>query len=248
MVPEWAPPSFNSLDGVLFFVGLLFSAAVLALSPRRPTFFQLVTFLAFAALGLKTSRGILWFGLVMAPTLADHLSALAAQIPKRFIASSGRPKVSRALNLVITGLLLLMAIVSLPWFKRWLPLPSTKAGLISAETPVDATRYLLENHLPGPIFHTMSFGSYLVWAAQPDYKVFVDSRIELYPLSVWQDYIAISNAVNGWEDRLDRYGVRTLLLSPAEHSTLIQAAMVSPRWQQVYADPAAVIFVKKNQP
>jgi hypothetical protein len=58
LVPEWAAPSFNTLQGALFLIGLLFSAAILAVSPKRPTFYQVVTYLFFATLGLKTSRGI----------------------------------------------------------------------------------------------------------------------------------------------------------------------------------------------
>jgi hypothetical protein len=61
---------------------------------------------------------------------------------------------------------------------------------------------------------------------------------------VWDDYIAISNALPGWEARLEAFGVRTLMLSPEEHAALVAAAGVSPHWKQVYQDAAAVIFVQ----
>ena len=83
--------------------------------------------------------------------------------------------------------------MSLPWFKHLLPLPLKKAGLISYETPVAATQVLLREHPPGPIFNEQGFGSYLIWAAQPDYPVFVDTRLELYPLG--------SGAIT-WKSRL----------------------------------------------
>ena len=48
---NWCPSgrrrTFSTLDGSLFLLGLLGLAAVLALSPRRPTAFQLVSFLGF---------------------------------------------------------------------------------------------------------------------------------------------------------------------------------------------------------
>jgi hypothetical protein len=88
----------------------------------------------------------------------------------------------------------------------------------------------------------MGFGSYLIWAAQPDYRVFVDPRIELYPRQIWEDYIIITNALPGWEEYLERYGVRTLMLSPVDQVKLIEAVEASGAWRQVYRDQAAVIY------
>jgi hypothetical protein len=91
----------------------------------------------------------------------------------------------------------------------------------------------------------MSFGSYLIWAAYPQYQVFVDSRIELFPQKVWLDYLNISNAVGDWEALLRTYGVNTLMLSPVEQASLIHAVEISNRWNSIYQDSSAVIFVHK---
>jgi len=247
MVPEWAPPTFATLTGQLFLIGLLSIAALLAVSPKRPSPFQLLSFIAFAGLGLRTTRGAIWFGLVMGPVLADHLAALTREtrgwLHQRFGAlprshSQGNP----VLNLALIVVLCLGALISLPWLKHLLPLPPKKAGVISAETPLSATEYLLDAKLPGPVFHAMSFGSYLIWQAQPDYPVFVDSRIELYPPEIWYDYVGISAAAEGWEDRLSKYGVRTLMLSREEQPALVEAAEESARWEEMYSDGVAVIL------
>ena len=95
-----------------------------------------------------------------------------------------------------------MGVITLPWFKSVLPLPTEKAGLISAETPVQATQVLLEKNVPGRVFNAMSFGSYLIWAAYPQYQVFVDPRIELFSENIWIDYLNISNANGDWEFKI----------------------------------------------
>ena len=238
LIPEWAPPSFNSVGGALFLVALLFSAGILAVSPRRPSLFQLLMFLVFAALALKTSRGIIWFGIVMAPILAHHLPVLAPRSQH----SSGTPRV--LLNYLLVAAALGMTLASLPWFRQVLPLPQSKESLISAETPVAATGFLLRERLPGPLFHEQAFGTYLIWAAQPEYPVFVDGRVELYPPKVWLDYLDISAANCGWEEKLDGYGVKTLMLSPQEQAALIKAVGESPKWRLVYQDPHALLFVR----
>ena len=124
-------------------------------------------------------------------------------------------------------------------------MPASKAGLISIETPIKATEYLLDNSPPGYLFHAMSFGSYLIWAAQPDYPVFVDGRIEMYPMQVWMDYLQISQASGDWEQRLQDYGVRSLLLSDKEQPGLVEAVRNNPHWKLLYADEAALLFVSR---
>ncbi len=249
LVPEWASPSFDSLHGSLFLIGLLLSATVLAVSTRQPTVFQMLTFLAFATLGLKTQRGVIWFGIVMAPVLTDHLVNLAEQtrrIVKRHIGPQSEGQ-SVFLNYVFAGLILLGVFVTLPWFKGRLGFLGEKAGLLSTETPVEATRFVLQEQLPTPLFHDMSFGSYLTWAAQPAYPVFVDPRMELYPLEIWQDYTEISAGKGNWQARLDEYGVNTLMLSPDTQWLLVEAARESPRWRLVYEDLRTVIFVRETR-
>lgn len=257
LVPEWMPPSFHTLHGSLFLVGLLVAATSLGLSPRRPDFFQVTTFLAFALLGLRTARGIVWFGIVMAPILADHGSSLAEQVGKLGLGRRGTqasgstagpqppdPR-STVLNYVMAGAILAGVIASLPVFKQWLPLSLEKAGLISPETPVEATRFLLREHPPGPLFHSLAFGSYLIWAAQPDYSVFVDPRVDLYPAEIWLHYLEISTAYCHWEQQLEQYGIRTLMLSRQEQPALVQAVQASPRWRPIYQDAQALIFVRQ---
>lgn len=249
LVAEWAPPTFASLTGKLFLLALLGTAALLALSPKRPTPFQILAFGAFGLLGLNTVRGAIWFGIVTAPTVADHLAHLMAAL-RRLLASrfgaapAPAPRPRPVLNALFLGALLLGALLTLPWLKARLPLPAAKAGLISSETPIAATDYLLQAQPPGLLFHAMPYGSYLIWAAQPNYPVFVDSRIELYPPEVWLDYLAISAAEAGWEARLADYGVQTLFLSYAEQPALIAAVEDATGWRPVYQDSVAVIYTR----
>lgn len=243
LVTEWAPPTFNSLLGTLFFIGLLVCAIVLALSPRRPNFYQVLTFIIFSLLGLKTSRGSVWFGLVMAPILAEHLSFIVLKLPMAN-RPSVKPEGSRYLNILFVIVIIAMGVISLPWFKSALPFPQLKAGLISSETPIEATGVLLEKRPEGQVFNALSFGSYLIWAAQPQYPVFVDSRIELYSEKVWLDYLNISNANGNWESVLKNYGVNTLMISPIEQLQLIDALNNSHSWHLIYKDNVALIYIR----
>jgi len=127
LVTEWAPPTIDSLMGVLFFSGLIICGVVFVISPKRPALSQVITFIVFGILGLRTSRGIVWFGLVMAPILAEQLSYLVERYQKDRNPSKtyqGSPR----LNTIFSGMIIIMGLLSLPWFKSALPLPNAKAG------------------------------------------------------------------------------------------------------------------------
>jgi hypothetical protein len=246
LVTEWAPPSFTTLMGAIFFVGLIISGILLVVSPRRPSFYQVVAYLGFAILSLRTSRGIVWFGLVMAPIVAERLTVLVNHYKKAVVQSRDQGG-SRIINTVFIAVILLMGLITLPWFKSTLPLPTAKAGLISAETPLQATEVLLDQSPPRRLFNAMSFGSYLIWAAYPEYRVFADSRIELFPEKIWLDYFSISNADGNWEERLADYGVNTLMLSQTEQQPLIKAVVSSDNWDLIYSDQVATVYTRRKQ-
>jgi hypothetical protein len=241
---EWMPPTFNSLEGFIFFTMFLGSAVLLALSPKRPDLYQILTFLIFGILGLKYIRGIIWYGIVMSPVIAVHLAAVLDEVgvPSTTVST---PR-TRRINQLFVVVLALLAFLSLPWFKSFWPVIPEKAGLVAAETPIQATQFMLDNDLPVNVFHDMAFGSYLMWAAQPEYKVFVDSRVELYPPNIWDDYLTIGNALYDWEDRLDAYNINTLMLGMDNQSRLIDAAESSQNWKLVYEDHAAYIFTRQG--
>ena len=245
LVPEWAPPNFDDLYGIMFYGVLMFSAVILAISPKRPSFIQLSTFVIFGILGLRTSRGVVWFGIVMAPILTAHISELVRACqpsPGKARDRTGKP----AINWLFAGLILVIVLISLPWFKEYLPFPRNKAGLISSETPLIGTQFLLDEKLEGELFNEIGFGSYLIWAAYPDYQVFVDPRIELYPLELWLDYAAIGNALPGWENLADKYSMNTMMLNPINQAPLVAALEESPEWLKNFQDQAVVIFGRKS--
>ena len=243
-ITEWMPPSFDTIDGAVFLSGLLLFSTLLAVSPRRPRLGQILLFLIFGFLALHYIRGVVWFGLVLAPVAADHLAAV---LERAGVAATPPPPsaASRRLNWLVAGMLLVLGVFSLPWFKQFLPLTPEKRGLLAGGTPVQATQILLEQQLPPNLFHGMAYGSYLVWAAQPDYKVFVDSRIELYPPEIWGDYVRIGSGEGDWQTLLEKYQVNSLMLEPKNQAGLIEAVRAAGDWREVYADDFVVLFTRR---
>ena len=120
--------------------------------------------------------------------------------PASAIAEPKRQQSSFA-NLVIAAGLLVSVIVVQPWVKPYLGLPATYQSLFapvpgapqlfSDDTPVAAVADLRTTPCVGRIFNEMGAGSYMAWALYPVSQYYIDPRIELFELSIWERYIAV---------------------------------------------------------
>ena len=100
---------------------------------------------------------------------------------------------------------------------------------------------------PRRVFHSEVYGSYMIWALS-ETRVFVDTRIELYPEEQWRDYLALNRARHDWQAVLERYDVDTLLLERGKQEQLIEAATLSSTWRSIYQDDQAAILERWMKP
>jgi hypothetical protein len=238
---EWMPPSVRTLAGVLFFGFVALFIVLLMVSGYRPRASEALAILVFGLLALMARRNTIWFGFVAAPTMAAAMHQWAGARGMRQGDRTGRP----AMNLALALLIALLALLSLPWLRPYLPLPENRRTFAHLETPVGAVAFLKVLPEPGRVFHSEAYGSYMIWAS-PEIPVFVDGRIDLYPEAQWQDYIALVLARYDWEAILTRYGVTTLLLDREAFGPLIEAAAAAPGWEPVYQDEQAVVFRRRG--
>jgi hypothetical protein len=243
LVSEWMPPTIDTRSGALFFGVLAILVVLLLVSRYRPAPRESIRLLLFAGLTLTALRNTAWFGFVAAPTLAASLHHWAAKRGIEQGTRVGRPVV----NLALAGLVGLLAFLSLPWFRPYLPLPVWRRGYVSPETPVQAAAALCS--LPGThrVFHGEGYGSYLIWAC-PDLPVFIDPRFELYPPVQWRDLLTLNYGRYDWAAILEEYSADTLLLQRDTQQPLIRAASEAPHWQRTYEDDQAVIFQRRGEP
>lgn len=237
LVTEWAPPTVRDINGTIFYLFVIGFFLALAYGRTRPDPGSLLMALAFLWLALGATRSIVWFGFVATPLLCVQLAALLPP-PRRTFAGQS------LINGILIGLLLVMLAIGSPWLKPLL-LPPSVGALLSPETPVAAVAALRrEPERPQRLFHAMSYGSYLIWAA-PEQRVFIDPRIELYPYSQWQEYIAFGQALN-LNDMQRTYQFDALLLDRKEQQSLVEAIRRDSTWQLRYEDSQTVLFVRAS--
>jgi hypothetical protein len=234
LVTEWAPPTRDTFTGRIFFLTVMASVALLSYARRPPDPIDLLLVGALFWLALGAERHIVWFGMVLVPLLTVQAASLVA-------APEGKPRRSApglpAMNAMLIGLLGLLLLLALPWVKPHLGLPPEIGRLLAAETPVAAVDYLRaepEPQRPERLFHTIGAGSYLTWAV-PEQPVFIDTRIELYPLAQWRDYLSL-NAGRNVDELLNKYLIDGLLLDNEQQAELLTYAEAAPEWEVRYRD------------
>ncbi len=233
-VAEWQPPTVNSAQGFLTFYGLFFVAvAVLIYTRIRPDLTELALFLSFSVFGLVATRNTIWFGIVIPPVLARHISVSGVEVP-------AQPK---RFNAFVAALAAVVLVIVSPWVRPAL----YSTSLLERQTPVAAMDYINEKDLRGNIFHPQIFGDYLAWRLYPRQKSFFDGRVHLFGEAFVREYRNIFHDSH-WEERLRPFDIRYLLLSkdPGQDDSarMIEKARKSKNWTVFFEDNVAVLFAR----
>jgi hypothetical protein len=235
-IEEWQSPTPHGLANLAFFGSILLLIIALSISRARLTPTEILLTLAFLWLAWGSQRSVTWYGMVVMPLLGK----VVKDIPLHLLSL---PVQRNLLNLIIVIFLFIPALLVQPWFVDQFPLPATYRAqiqndpeigpLLSTHTPIGAARFLME-HPGGRLFNELGYGSYLIWAA-PEQTVFIDPRIELYPLEIWEDYIRISNGIN-LPFQLHKYAIDRVLLDKDLQPELSIYLHNDPTWQLEYSD------------
>ncbi len=235
-ISEWGPPSVHTPTGLLFFLSLFAVALLLARAPRPVAWLPLLTLGLFAGLGLLAIRGVVWWAMVAPVVVAGLLPGPQAR------REASRPPLHAMLAIGLVGLL----VGAVPFGRGTDTVTGGPAVLTYApERLVAAARGVAP---PGThIFVSQLFASWTEFSA-PGSLVAVDSRIEIFPESVWDDYYLVSAGREGWAEVLDRSDVRVLILERDQAEGLLQVIGRHPEWRRIVEDGAGAVYVRDRGP
>ena len=200
-VSEWQRTSPLTVQGLLFYGS---AVAGLAVAIRGRAALRWPDWLWIGGLfliGAWAERGVAWWPLglvyVLAPTLAD------IGVPSRV----ARPS---RLNAIVAAAIALMIVAALPWWRPADPLTG-RTGLLSY-APSGLASHLRTSAAAGArVFAPQPWASWFEWAV-PDARYFVDSRFELFPADVWNDYGSVTDGGSEAAALLDRWQVSLLVI------------------------------------
>jgi len=142
--------------------------------------------------------------------------------------------IRKTINYAIVGLLVLIALLKLIYV-NYTPLVE---AYIHNGAEARAVEWVKENQPEGRMFSSYNWGGYLIWNL-PEYPVFIDGRTDLFGDEMIGEWIEIVNAEEGWQQKLNHWQVRLILLEPDRP---IVKELGKNGWTLYYSDDGAVVY------
>ena len=242
LITEWQPTSLRDVPGLLFFGSALAVVALIGRRGARTAWPTLAWLAVFFVVGAYAVRGVAWWPLGAVAAIAGVLvtSRVAdPAVPER--TGTGR---MRRLNAVVAAAVVLAGIALLPVWRPIDPDLGAPQGVVGMAPP-GVTGALRGLARPGDrLFNPQPWGSWFEFDL-PYLPVAVDSRIELFPASVWDAFGAVVDGVDGWQAQLDAWGVTLVVV--AHKDADFAARLAASGWRTVYADDDGSVVVRPDR-
>ena len=243
-IQEWASPDFHKAMFLPLALFLFVLLSVLALSPKRARASEVFLVVVTGLAALRSARHIPIFALIAAPILAEQVWALISARGWDIRLLAPEESTPRTAVVFVVLLLLAPAALDVALIKHFV---SNQPAYEAINYPRAAVNFLDEKKLPGPIYNRYGWGGYLIRRLHGEYPVYIDGRADVYGDKFMYEAFNTHDGGNGWEESLDRFAIRTVLISP--DVPLASLLRTDEQWQKVYEDHQAVIFTrfKTNQ-
>ncbi len=228
-IAEWQPPTYQAL--VEYWVVGLVLVGVLGLV-RTPRWRSALPLAGFGALALTSARNLAPMLLVLAPILAGAVPRAGIDID-----AIRRPSFRIAtIALGVVGILFAVIAlgrqdVALDAYPEEQVAWMEDAGLWSSTSRVLAPDYV---------------GNYREAQRGDEANVFLDDRVDMYPIEVIEDYRTVIKVDPGWPEVLERRDISAVLWE--EDSPLSAALEASDLWTVAHRDAPWVVFTPAPSP
>lgn len=229
VIDEWQPTTINSIG---FAAGVLpFVLAMALLGFAKPwRWREVLLFVSMTVLSLTAGRNIPIAAIVIAPLVAQRLTAA---LPQRFEVGP------------MKGAFDSLAFAALP------VMGSVLVALMLVRQP-DVTRPSIPLHavevaaaLPGEHRLYCEDFAWCSWALQhPSVSDFIDGRCDPFPARVWNQYTDVYEVKPRWNSILDRQNIDLVL---AKRTRPLAAALrLSAGWRAIYTDSTYALFMRRT--
>jgi hypothetical protein len=244
-IREWVPiwQAYHSgvypLPSLLIFLALILFAFHVMLRKEKWVLSEILVWVVTLGLAIRSVRHIPFFVLAICALLPPALKYYEDYFRLILKNNALFSWVRRAFAWV---LLVLSAVLLVIFFKQ------TPFSLIIPEShyPVEAVRYLGDNHLSGKLLVYYDWGEYVSFLLYPHFRVAIDGRYEtVYPPEVCQIYWDFSFARPNWKAFLEQYPPDFILLPRKEKITKLLTR--DPAWPIAYSDKFCILFKSSSR-
>ncbi len=242
-VMEFLSPNFHNTEFLMFKIDLLLMIILFGVSRKKLSTIEMLLTLLFTNMSLSSARHIPLFGFVMAPILMRQAQSALNEKGGRVADFIHRKSESIArMDLAAAGhVWVAVTILAVVWC-------AAKGEIHFAFDPkikpVEAVEFLKREPIRGNMFDNDEFGDYVIYAAWPQYKVFIDGRLDMYGAGRMKEFSKIQGFDQGWDKVIDKYRISWIF--DDSKSLLCRYLLKDSSWRLIYADTVADIFVRDS--
>jgi hypothetical protein len=258
-INEFMSPNFHAAGYGYFEIFILLSILGIALAHDRVTVTDLLLILFSIHAGLFAARNIplsvILMSLAMGPMLARVVTAGGSQsayppwldslreaVNDISESMAGMERQFRGHALVLVALAASFAIVLNGG--RVLSAQVVSAHFDEKTFPVKATEFIASQGIHDHLFNPDEWSGYLIYKLYPGTKVYFDDRHDFYGEAFIKEYLEARNATWRWQEPLDKYQVRWVLI--ATDCPLAGVLKENKGWRAAYDDGRAIVFARTS--
>jgi hypothetical protein len=240
---EFQSPNFHHLLLLPSKYFLLLMILVIGISKKNLSVIEILLIMVFVNMALFSQRFIPLFCIVAAPILIKNTQWIFNQTKNRFVDIF--QKKSKDISLMdASGSGYLWLVVGILIVTLALATNRIEYKFDETRKPVEAVNFLKKVSLKGNMFNDDEFGDYIIYSVHPQYKVFIDSRVDMYGEDHFKDYLTMLYLKPGWENIIEKYNINWMILD--SDSIFSRHLMGRNDWKLIYSDKVANIFVRNT--
>jgi len=207
-------------------------AASFALGRQRLSIFKGLLLISAAYLAFRSQRDI-WFMVLTAVAILTDGGSARRLVTDRFTMTRSR------VILVVAGVIMVLAVLG--WERGLSPKHLEEA--VGDKFPAKAAAFIEEHGYRGPLFNHFDWGGYLIWRL-PTLPVSMDGRMNVHDGDRILHSCQTWNGMSGWDSDVELEAARLVLAQ--SHLPLVSSLRHDPRFELVYEDQLAVVFVARS--
>ncbi len=225
-VSEWKPYTADSFWFWFYLVFILIIVLIFILNNKKVKIRHLLIFLMFAFLGFKSKRDVASSILVNIIIIQPYLEEI-------------KKKVKRTFNkdlffLIIILLLIIFSVVKLNAFNYNVPWRYFGKNAIE---------FVKKNNIKGNMYNSYELGGPIIFMLYPEYKVFIDGRIDVYGKNIVDDYYDIRYG-NNWQNLIKKYNISFFII---DNKADIGKILLKENYSLLFFDEYYSVYVEPKK-
>ncbi len=112
--------------------------------------------------------------------------------------------------------------------------------------PFMAINFISKHDIPGNLYAPPAWGSYMINKLHPKYKVFIDTRFDMYGDEFFREAYEIQKKGDMWQKILKKYRVNWIVVPSTSYISLKIDSGVADNWFIIYKGLLANIYMRKT--